>query len=422
MGDRSTNWAGNITFAAQRLHRPTSLEQLQQLVAASRRIRSFGTGHSFNPIADCDGDRVSVADLPPSIEIDAERSTVTVGGGVRYGELAQHLHREGYGLHNLGSLPHISVAGACATGTHGSGVTNGNLATAVSAIELVTASGDLATIERGSPDFPGSVIALGLLGVVTRVTLDVQPTFDVAQYVYDDLPFAGARANLEALFGAAYSVSLFTNWRDPVVNQVWLKHRVDETRQPDAVGERWLEGLDARVADGPRHPVPGVDTVSCTEQGGVPGAWHERLPHFKLSYAPSFGEELQSEYFVSRASAADALSAVYSIRELISPVLLISELRTIAADEMWISPSYQRDSMAIHFTWVMDPAAIAPVLTAIEEQLAPFAARPHWGKVFSTSPDVVKSLYDRLPDFSALATRFDPAGKFRNEFVDRYIR
>lgn len=418
MGDRSTNWAGNVTFAAQRLHRPTSLEQLQHLVAGNRRIRSFGTGHSFNRIADSDGDRVTVADLPPSIEVDVERSTVTVGGGVRYGELAQHLHHAGYGLHNLGSLPHISVAGACATGTHGSGVTNGNLATAVRAVELVTASGDLATIERGSPDFPGSVVALGLLGVVTRVTLDVQPTFEVAQYIYDDLPFDAARANLEAVFAAAYSVSLFTNWRDPVVNQVWLKHRADDTR---GVGRAWIEELGARAADGPRHPVPGVDTVSCTEQGGVPGAWHERLPHFKLSFAPSFGEELQSEYFVPRESGADALSAVHSIRELISPVLLISELRAVAADELWMSPSYHRDSLAIHFTWVMDPAAVAPVLVAIEERLAPFAARPHWGKVFSTEPAVVRALYDRLPHFSALAIRFDPEGKFRNEFVDRFI-
>lgn len=418
MGDRSTNWSGNITFAAQRLHRPTSLDELQRLVAGSRRIRSFGTGHSFNPIADCDGDRVSVSDLPHSIEIDAERSTVTLGGGVRYGELAQHLHREGYGLHNLGSLPHISVAGACATGTHGSGVTNGNLATAVRAVELVTASGELATLERGNPDFPGSVVALGLLGVVTRLTLDVVPTFEVAQYIYDDLPLTTTRAHLEAVFASAYSVSLFTNWRDPVVNQAWLKHRIGETSRPDAVGAPWF---DARPADGPRHPVPGVDTVSCTEQGGVPGPWHERLPHFKLAFNPSHGEELQSEYFVPRASGSDALSAIYSIRELISPVLLICELRTIAADELWMSPCYRRESMAIHFTWVMDPAAVAPALAAIEEQLAPFAARPHWGKVFSTSPDVVKSLYERLPDFTALVTRFDPTGKFRNEFVDRYI-
>jgi alditol oxidase len=421
MGDRPTNWAGNITFAAQRLHRPTSLDELRHLVAGSRRIRAFGSGHSFNSIGDSDGDRVTVADLPPSIEIDATRSTVTVGGGVRYGELAQHLHREGYGLHNLGSLPHISVAGACATGTHGSGVTNGNLATAVRAIELVTASGDVVTIERTSADFAGSVVALGLLGIVTRVTLDVVPTFEIAQYIYDDLPFAAAQAHLDAVFATAYSVSLFTNWRDPVVNQVWLKHRTDETGQPDAVSGPWLEGLGAVRANGPRHPVPGVDTVSCTEQGGVPGAWYERLPHFKLNFNPSHGEELQSEYFVARDSAAGALNALHSIRQVISPLLLISELRTIAADELWLSPAYQRDSMAIHFTWVRNLRAVAPVLAAIEEQLAPYAARPHWGKVFSTSPDVVQSLYDRLPDFSAVVTRFDPDRKFRNDFVDRYI-
>jgi xylitol oxidase len=413
MGDRRTNWARNLTFGADRLHRPTSIDELQRTVAASSQIRALGTAHSFNPIADSAGDQVSVADLPALFSIDAARSTVTVAGGVRYGELAQYLQREGYALHNLGSLPHISVAGACATGTHGSGVTNGNLATAVAAVEFVTASGDIARLDRPDADFAGAVVALGLLGVVTSMTLDIAPTFDVTQHVYEDLPLVDLIAQLDSIFSAAYSVSVFTDWRGPLLNQVWMKHRVDDFTDI---------GWDAaRLADGARHPVPGIDPINCTEQGGVAGPWHERLPHFRLDFTPSSGAELQTEFFVARESAGAALQAVDIIKEQVAPVLQISELRTIAADEMWLSPAYRRDSVAIHFTWFDDFDAVAPVVAAIEEQLAPYAARPHWGKVFSTSPATIAALYERLDDFAALAARFDPTGKFRNEFVDAYI-
>lgn len=419
MSDRPTNWAGNVVFGAARLHHPTSLDEVRRIVAGSENARALGSGHSFNPIADTVGDQISLTGMPPLLRIDAERSTVTVGGGVRYGELAPPLHQAGYALHNLGSLPHICIAGATATGTHGSGVINGNLATAVRALELVTASGDVVRLERGDRDFAGAVVALGTLGIVTSVTLAIEPTFAVAQYVYDNLSLAEFTAHLDATVTAAYSVSLFTDWRGPLMNQVWMKHRIDAST-PWQVGSaaRWL---DAPVADGPRHPVPGVDPAACTEQGGVPGPWHERLPHFRLDFTPSSGDELQSEYFVPREAAAAAVMAISSIADVIAPALQICELRTIAADDLWLSPAYGRDSFALHFTWISDMAAVIPALTAIEERLALFDARPHWGKVFTLSPDVVRTRYERLPDFSELTARFDPTGKFRNAFVDRFV-
>jgi alditol oxidase len=421
MRDPRMNWARNIPFASE-LRRPSSVDELRRLVASARKVRALGTGHSFNTIADSPSDQVSLADLPSVLRVDRERSTVTVGSGVRYGELAQYLQAEGFALHNLGSLPHICIAGACATGTHGSGVTNGNLATAVRAIEMVTASGDLVALDRDADGdaFAGAVVALGMLGIVTSMTLDIEPTYDVAQYVYDDLPFSELQDHVDETLSAAYSVSVFTDWRGPLMNAVWLKHRVgspatDPNYHPQ---QRWM---GATLADGPRHPVPGMLVTNCTQQLGVPGPWHERLPHFRLDFTPSNGEELQSEYFVARASARGALDALNSIRDRISPVLQIAEFRTIAADELWLSECYGRDSLAMHFTWVKDDDAVAPVLAAIEQQLSPFDARPHWGKVFTTSPDVVRGCYDRLPDFTALAAHYDPTGKFRNDFVDRYI-
>lgn len=416
---KRTNWAGNVTFGAGRFHRPSSIPELQHLVAHARQVRALGTGHSFNTLADSPGDLVSLAGLPRVIEVDTANAAVSVGAGLTYGELAVQLNAAGRALHNLASLPHISVAGACATGTHGSGDRNGNLATAVSAVEMVTADGDLLTASRdGDPDrFPGTVLSLGALGIVTRMTLDTLPSFDVRQYVYEDLPFEQVTGHFDEIVGSAYSVSLFTDWRSPRIRQAWLKHRADAmgswTPEP-----RWMGG---RLADGPRHPVPGIPAAYCTEQMGVPGPWHERLPHFRLEFTPSSGDELQSEYLVARGSAVEGLRALLRIADRIAPVLRICEIRTIAADEAWLSPSYQRDTVGFHFTWVKDVAAVGPVLGEIEECLAPMHARPHWGKLFRTGPEAVARLYPMAGEFRQLMGCYDPAGKFRNDLLDRYL-
>jgi xylitol oxidase len=362
---------------------------------------------------------VSVAGLPAMMAIDTEGATVAVAAGVRYGELAVYLQEHGFALHNLGSLPHISIAGACATGTHGSGDRNGNLATAVAAMDVVTASGELIAMTRDADAdrFLGAVVGLGALGIVSSMTLDVVPTFDVRQYVYDDMPLPALSENFEEIFSAAYSVSAFTTWRGPHIDQLWLKQRV----QDGDASEPNREWLGATLADGPRHPLPGMPATYCTQQLGVPGAWYDRLPHFQLAFTPSSGEELQSEYLLPRSAAVDALAALSEIAPLIAAVLQISEIRTVAADELWMSPSYRRDTVAFHFTWVKDTEAIAPVLAAIEERLAPFDPRPHWGKLFGMPPAVVSGRYERRADFEKLVSTFDPTGKFRNAWFDEYF-
>ncbi|NYI04095.1 FAD-binding protein [Allostreptomyces psammosilenae] len=420
MSTAPTNWAGNVTFRAQRFHRPTSLDELRRVVAGSERVRALGTGHSFNRIADTSGDLVSVADLPAEVRLDTENSTVTVGGGVRYGELATRLHAEGYALHNLGSLPHISVAGACQTGTHGSGVRNGSLASAVRAVEMVTGDGELVTLSRKMDGdvFDGAVVALGSLGIVTRITLEVEPTYQVRQHVYEDLPREALDAHFAEIASSAYSVSLFTDWRSPAINQVWLKQRVDAHDGDAPAPERWHGATLARAQ---RHPLPGMPAENCTVQLGLAGPWHERLPHFRMEFTPSNGEELQSEYLLPLEHAVEAFAAIDQIRDQVAAVLQVCEMRTVAGEELWLSPSYRRDSVAFHFTWVKDPAAVAPVITALEERLAPFGPRPHWGKLFHTAPEVVREAYPRADDFTALTRRYDPAGVFRNELVDTYF-
>ncbi len=411
-----TNWAGNVVFSASRYLEPSTVDELRGLVAGSERIHAVGTGHSFSRLADTCGDLVSLAGLPPVMDIDIARRVVRVCAGVRYGELAPYLHSAGYALANLASLAHLSVAGAVATGTHGSGDRNGNLATSVAELELVAADGELVTLRRGGDRFAGAVVGLGVLGIVTAVTLDIVPAFDVAQYVYENLPRGQLDEHWAEIFGSAYSVSLFTDWTGPEVNQLWLKRRIDG-REP-APGRAWL---GARLADGPRHPIARLPAAGCTAQLGAPGPWYARLPHFRVDAIPSSGAELQSEYLVAREHGMPALAAIDRIRDRVAPVVQVSEVRTVAADDLWLSPSYRRDSLAIHFTWVLDVPAVAAALAAVEEALAPFAARPHWAKLFRTPPAVLRDRYDRWADFVRLRRAYDPTGKFGNELVDRYF-
>jgi xylitol oxidase len=398
-----------VAFDPARVRRPASVDELRRIVAGSTRVRALGTGHSFSPLLSTPGELVSVAGLPPVLDLDAGRRSVTVAGGVRYGEVATYLHRAGRALEALASLPHISVAGAVATGTHGSGDTTRGLAAAVSGLELVTAGGDVVGVRRGEPDFAGLVVGLGAAGIVTRLTLDVVPSYEVRQYVYEDLPLDGL--DFDAVSGSAYSVSMFTDWAGPRFTQVWLKQLVREAPP----------GFSARPADGPRHPIPGQPPGHTTGQGGVPGPWYARLPHFRLEFTPSSGHELQAEYLLPRGSAGAALAALDGIRARIAPVLQVCEVRTVAADDLWLSPCYGRDTVAFHFTWVPDAGAVAPVLDAIEERLVPLGARPHWGKLFRLDPATVRAGYERAGDFVALVRRYDPDGKFRNGFLDRYL-
>jgi xylitol oxidase len=409
-----TNWAGNYTYRAGTLHRPSSVEQVRELVAGASRMRVLGSRHSFTDIADSSA-LLSLDGLAADVVVDHAAGTVSCSGGLRYGELAEALAVEGVALANLASLPHISVAGAVATATHGSGDANGNLATAVAGLELVTASGEVLTASRGDPDFDGLVVGLGALGAVTRVTLDVEPAYQVRQRTFQDLPWASLFERFDEVTSAGYSVSLFTRWT-ATVDQVWVKSRV--TEQPEEVRGDLLGAVPA-TAD--RHPILGIDPVNCTPQLGVPGPWSDRLPHFRMGFTPSSGEELQSEYHVPRRHAVPALQALLALGDRIRPVLQVSELRTVAADRLWMSPQHGQDTMAVHFTWLPDLAAVEPVLAAVETALDPFEARPHWGKLFLADAPAMARRYPRLPDFAGLAGRLDPRGVFINAWLRRHV-
>lgn len=407
-----TTWAGTHTFEAQRLHSPTTLEQAQTIVAGAERIRALGSRHSFNDLADSPGDLITLRDVVLPLEVDAAAGTALVNGSQTYGSVALDLDAAGYALPALASLPHIAVAGAVATATHGSGDRTPCLAAAVTGLELIGPDGELRRLDRGDPDFPGSVVALGALGVVTRLRLAVEPTFQVRQDVVNAIPWETVLDRYDEITAAAHSVSVFTLWRPDAVDQVWFKSRGDE---PPAD----LFGGTPATAD--QHPILGLDAINATAQLGSPGPWYDRLPHFRMGFTPSNGAEIQSEYLLPREHATAAIEALRGVAAAFVSLLQVTEIRTVAADDLWLSPAYERDVVGFHFTWLREPDAVRAVLPVVERALEPFQPRAHWGKWFAAGPDQVEATYPRLADFRALAARLDPNGKFRNPYLDRLV-
>jgi xylitol oxidase len=417
--DKLTNWAGNLEYGTDRLYSANSLEQVRSYVKKQNKLKVLGTRHCFNNIADSTDNFLSLKRIDDLVALEPEAYTVTVDAGMTYGQLCPLLHNKGFALHNLASLPHISIAGAISTATHGSGEKNGNLATAVSALEIVTAAGEVVKLSRQGDGeaFLGAVVGLGAMGVITKVTLDIQPTFMMRQYVYENLPLAEMKNHFDAIESSGYSVSLFTDWQNQRINEVWIKSRMQEGQPFDATPEFF----GAKRATRNLHPIVELSAENCTEQMGVPGPWYERLPHFRMGFTPSAGKELQTEYFVPRQHAVEAILAVERLRDQVSPHLMISEIRAIAADNLWLSPCYEQPCVTIHFTWKQDWPAVRRLMPVIEKELAPFEARPHWGKLFTMSPIELKSRYKKLPDFIQLSKKYDPHGKFRNEFLSKNI-
>ena len=409
-----TNWSGNYRYSTDHVHVPKTVEEVRAVVKKCDKLKALGARHSFNSIADSKWNQISLKNLN-GIELDRKANTVSVGAGLKYGEVAPYLYQHGYALHNLASLPHISIAGARSTATHGSGIKNGNLATQVSGIEMVTADGEIVTLsrDRDGDRFSGAVVDLGGLGVVTKLTLDLQPKFDVAQVVYQNMSMSHLEKHIDEIFSSGYSVSLFTDWQNHQITQVWVKRRVERGVSPHFNPEFF----GAKLATEKLHPLAGHSAESCTEQMGIPGPWYERLPHFRMNFTPSSGAELQTEYFVPRARAFEAICAVEKLKDQITPHLFITELRAVAADNLWMSTAYKRDSVTIHFTWKPEWPAVKATLPKIEEQLAPFDARPHWAKLFTMAPSRVQSMCPKLSDYKALAEHYDPHGKFRNDFL-----
>jgi alditol oxidase len=408
-------WSGTYRFTARTVIAARTIDDVRRAVTGGGRVRALGTRHSFNDLADNGETLVTVTGIAPEPVLDETACTVTVGAGITYGALAAWLQERGWALPNLGSLPHISVAGATATGTHGSGTRNRILSAAIAGLEYVDADGELRQAGRADPGFDGMAVGLGAFGIVVRITLDVQPSYLIRQDVYDGPTWDRVLADLDAIMSAAYSVSLFTDWTGDSMQMAWVKRRLDAPeRDAPATPEEFFGAPrdlgPVRLVDAP------VDNLTIV---GAAGPWSERLPHFRLDSPPSNGDEIQSEYFIDRGSGAAALDAVRRLSPVITPLLLVSEFRAIASDRLWLSGSYGRETLAIHFTWRNQPDQVSAALTEVEAALAPFGARPHWGKLTHIQAGQPELLYPRLGDARALFERLDPAGRFSNHRLER---
>jgi xylitol oxidase len=407
-----SNWSGNYQFTAREVIAARTVADVQEAVKQGGQVRAIGTRHSFNDLADNGATLVDVTGIAPAPVIDETARTVTVGAGTSYGVLASWLEANGWALHNLGSLPHISIAGATATGTHGSGSGNKILSAAIAGLEYVAADGEIRHAQRGDDGFDGLPVGLGAFGIVVRVTLDIEPSYEIRQDAYAGLTWERVLDDPEAVMNAAYSVSLFTDWTGPTLRAAWVKRRTSGASSEDIddfFGAQRDPG-QVRFIDAPED-----NLTIC----GVPGPWSQRLPHFRLETTPSNGDEIQSEYFVDRRHAAGALDALRRRASKIAPVLQVSEIRSTAADTLWLSGSHQRETMALHFTWQNRPDQVAEAVTQVEQALAPFEARPHWGKVSHVTAERIAELYPRLGDARELFERLDPEGRFRNDRLAR---
>jgi xylitol oxidase len=407
------NWSDTVDLRGT-VATPRSTAEVAELVRGADRVLALGSAHSFSPVAVTPGLHIETAALPADIAVNG--TTVTVSAGMTYATLGRELHARGLGLAAMASLPHITVGGAMATGTHGSGDAIGTLSSAVTGIEIVTAGGDVRWVRRGvDPDFGAWVVSIGALGVVTRVEMEVEPTYEVAQTIFAGLDLDVVEADFDAVFGSATSVSVFTRWRPEPDAQLWLKRRIDR-EGPWPGGPAF--GVPPR--DDPLHPLEQLDPVHCNPQRGQVGPWHERLPHFRAEFTPSAGDEIQAEYLLPRSQAVEAIRRLRPLHARITPLLHVTEIRTMRADDLWLSPAYSVDTVGIHFTWHRDER-IFEVLPAIEEMLLPLGARPHWGKVSVASPEQLHSAYPRLTDFLRLREQVDPQGRFCGPFVTRLM-
>jgi xylitol oxidase len=404
------NWSGNVDLSAATFHQPRTVAEAQRIVAASGAVRAVGAGHTFNQLVVTGGDLISLEHLPRRVEVAADRTTVTVDAGIRYGELAPALDAEGLALANMASLPFFTVVGACATGTHGSGDTNRGLAAAVRGLELITASGDLGIVDDGDdPDTVAAMaVGLGAFGLVTSLTLAVEPRYEMAQTIDVDVPLGATIDRLDEVMASAYSVSLFTNWLGDSIHSLWRKYRLDELQAPRP---------EVLELGGTSATAPLVDYHTAAAM--APGPWYERLPHVRWDRPDAPRPQLQSEWFVARRHGPDALRAMVALGPRVAPAMtggVLAEIRSVAADDPWLSP-FAEDTLALHFSWASDPGLCAPVIPLIEEALTPFEPRPHWGKLYTMAAEDIRSRYPRFDDWARLVAAYDPTGTFANDHV-----
>ncbi len=410
------NWAGNLSFSSKEFIEIDSVKKLQTIVSNARGIKVLASGHSFSDIADTKDTLISIKNLSFEIGIDSNKREALVPAGMQYSDVSRYLEKHGWAVSNMASLGEVTIAGAILTGTHGSGSSNGILSTAVIGFEMVLESGSILTTDReNSSDFPGFIVSLGALGVFTKYKLKIVPSFSIRQVVYENINIESIANNFDLVFDRAYSVSFFSNWAQNSTGQIWMKFLDDS--KPFNISSDWIDGNLAKVK---QHPVKINDASPCTDQLATSGKWLDRLPHFKLNSSPVSGDEVQTEYLVDRRYVKQYISELAEIGDEIASKVYTTEIRTIKADDLWLSGAYERETVGFHFTWRKSDSLVN-FLPKIESILGKHDGRPHWGKLFDVPKDKLPSRYPKFSDFEVLLQKYDPNKKFRNNFINKYF-
>ena len=399
-GSTWTNWVGNQSFTPAFAAAPRDVEEVASLVrqAAERGVcvRVAGAGHSFTPVVETDGLLLDLSALRGVLDADAERKRATALAGTRIHDFYEPLWEAGLALRNQGDIDTQQIAGAVATATHGSGTRYTSLSGVVRGVQLVSATGEVRNIGDDEPDLlRAAQVAVGMLGVITRLELDVTDTYRLREQIglrpWDDV---------------------MEHW-DQLVSQhrhfgfFWLPSEQSAALYKlERHGQRMTDQCYVKVYDEIGPDVPDDDT-----EGHRVDRWYRIFP---MVFDPNFDE---LEYYVALERGPQALHAV---RELMLTRLPDSvyplEVRTVGADDAFLSPQYQTATTSISVSG-KPGTDYWDYLRSIDALLAEFDARVHWGKLHFLTPERLQALYPRADDFIALRRELDPEGIFLNDHL-----
>ena len=434
-GDIPQNWAKTVYYN-HTIHYPKTVEEIQHILQYHAKIRVLGSMHSFNNITklpqEFNGVYISMSNMNQVIKC-CRGERVTIQPGITFGELGEYLHERNFGFHNMASLPHITVGGAISTGTHGAGVFNGNLASHVMQVKLISADGKLRTYRIGQdPEFQHIPVSFGLAGIIVEIELDIVPDYDIQQCIYENLPFNTIKkSDYKTAFSSAYSFSIFTQWKNRKFTSIWAKYRLRKGRNgnEESIMIDCPDMNKIKPSSNKVHPLPGGDTSFVS--GGIGKNYKEPgyvgLPHFLMEGVPSQGEELQSEYFVSSHMFDVVIEVLFHHFEenpKLYDLLYVSEMRFVAGDKLTLSPQHVLgSSIGFHFTWKKEFDQVVDALKGIENVLKPYNALPHMGKLFTMTGRELEGKYGQrnLRAFQSFVAPLDPLKKFVNPFLQNLI-
>ncbi len=422
------NWARTFTSQARAACDPADEMEaariVRQATAAGRRVRAVGAGHSWSDIAVPEDILLRLDRMRSVVSVDEAQGEVTVQAGIRLRELARALDARGLALSILGSVAEQSAAGAISTGTHGSSLRHGSLSSFVRAMRLVTANGEVLVLDASDERLDAARVGLGVLGVITEVTLACEPAFRLREVV-EPVPLARVVRDLGAIAGSAEYVKV---WWLPGTRMA-LVYRAERTDAP-ATHRPLARLIDAHVVNGLLFPallglarhLPAITPTMNRAVGAAylrPSTRVDRADRvFNVAMPPRHRE---MEYAVPMERAAEALDRAIAtiVRDRVR-VNFIFEVRFARGDTGWMSPDFGRDSCHLG-AYMAESPDLLRYFAGFEATMRAFGGRPHWGEELHATPADVRAVLPMADRFLALRDSLDPHGTFANAFTDRVL-